>query len=174
MKPDPESQQYSPNVSLNPMVVKKDNHTLKNHAPPQKNKPTLAKALKQQTDKSYRDHWISDAAYYKAQARGFIPGYDVYDWLEAEQEYKEMQVGLFLAKCKEDGCMTVTGLRELAKEVGVSRTERIYSQIKLIHLIQAATGQRPCFRINPGEFCKDQAECQWSGECQKLIAEWSR
>jgi hypothetical protein len=29
---------------------------------------------------------IEKAAYYRAQARGFAPGYEVQDWLEAEEE----------------------------------------------------------------------------------------
>ncbi|WP_347987388.1 DUF2934 domain-containing protein [Methylomonas sp. AM2-LC] len=29
---------------------------------------------------------IAECAYYKAQLRGFIPGYELTDWLEAEQE----------------------------------------------------------------------------------------
>ncbi len=29
---------------------------------------------------------IAEAAYFKAQARGFEPGHDVDDWLEAEKE----------------------------------------------------------------------------------------
>ncbi len=34
------------------------------------------------------EHWkmVAVAAYYKAQARGFAPGYDQADWLEAERE----------------------------------------------------------------------------------------
>lgn len=29
---------------------------------------------------------IAEAAYYRAEKRGFEPGYDMTDWLEAEQE----------------------------------------------------------------------------------------
>ena len=32
--------------------------------------------------------WISDTAYFKAQARGFSPEHEVSDWLEAEKEYE--------------------------------------------------------------------------------------
>ncbi len=31
---------------------------------------------------------IAEAAYYKAEARGFAPGYELEDWLEAEQEVR--------------------------------------------------------------------------------------
>ena len=34
-----------------------------------------------------RDAKIAEFAYYKAQNRGFIPGYELQDWLEAEQDY---------------------------------------------------------------------------------------
>ncbi len=33
---------------------------------------------------------ISQAAYYKAEQRGFIPGYEEEDWLEAENEILSM------------------------------------------------------------------------------------
>lgn len=36
-----------------------------------------------------RHQWIADAAYHKARARGFEPGYEESDWLEAEQEYEQ-------------------------------------------------------------------------------------
>jgi hypothetical protein len=36
-----------------------------------------------------RQQWIAEAAYYKARARGFEPGYEESDWLEAEQEYEQ-------------------------------------------------------------------------------------
>ncbi len=30
---------------------------------------------------------IAEIAYYKAESRGFAPGYELNDWLEAEQEF---------------------------------------------------------------------------------------
>lgn len=36
-----------------------------------------------------RHQWIAEAAYHKARARGFEPGYEESDWLEAEQEYEQ-------------------------------------------------------------------------------------
>ena len=140
----------------------------------QKLKPSLSKTLKQQIDYISQQQWISDAAYYKAEARGFIPGYEVTDWLEAEQGYTEMLVDLFLSVFREDGALTVTGLQQLAKAIGVQKPERVDSKQKLIRLIQKASHHRPCFRAKPGEFCQDQAGCQWIAECQKLVAEWCR
>lgn len=34
-----------------------------------------------------RDAKIAENAYYKAESRGFEPGYELEDWLEAEQEF---------------------------------------------------------------------------------------
>ncbi|OAI10105.1 hypothetical protein A1359_02110 [Methylomonas lenta] len=35
----------------------------------------------------YFDDGISRLAYFKAEKRGFVPGYELDDWLQAEQEY---------------------------------------------------------------------------------------
>lgn len=37
---------------------------------------------------------VSEAAYLKAEQRGFEPGYELSDWLEAEQEVKAEMFGL--------------------------------------------------------------------------------
>ncbi len=34
-----------------------------------------------------RDAKIAELAYYKAENRGFTPGYELEDWLEAEQDF---------------------------------------------------------------------------------------
>jgi hypothetical protein len=33
-----------------------------------------------------RSQWVATAAYFKAERRGFIPGYEAQDWREAELE----------------------------------------------------------------------------------------
>ena len=38
-------------------------------------------------DPEARWHRIATAAYYRAQARDFVPGYELQDWLEAEREF---------------------------------------------------------------------------------------
>jgi hypothetical protein len=38
-----------------------------------------------------RLHYLSTAAYYKAEARGFAPGQELDDWLEAETEFDAME-----------------------------------------------------------------------------------
>lgn len=38
-----------------------------------------------------RRQFIATAAYYRAEARGFMPGMEMDDWLEAEAEYDDFQ-----------------------------------------------------------------------------------
>jgi Protein of unknown function (DUF2934) len=172
VKPDSELQKYTINFGQKPLPL--DNHTLKIPSSHQKLKPSLAKTIKQQTDSVTRQKWISEAAYFKAKHRGFTPSHDVSDWLDAEHEYIETLVDLFLSVCKEDGEMTITDLCELAKAIGVTKPEQVGSKLKLIRLIQLASHHRPCFRTKYGELCKVRNNCQWKAECQKLVAEWCR
>jgi Protein of unknown function (DUF2934) len=174
MKPDYESQKLKgqftkivPVVNKNPVYSIKDN-------PHQKLKPVLSKPLTKQINSISRQQWISDAAYFKAEARGFVQGYEITDWLEAEQDYTEMLVALLLSVFREDGIMTITGLQQLAKAVGVAKPECMSSKLALIRSIQAASHRQPCFGAKPGELCKDQSACHWRSECQKLVAEWRR
>ncbi|MGB8693277.1 MAG: DUF2934 domain-containing protein [Steroidobacteraceae bacterium] len=37
-------------------------------------------------DDESRWEWIAENAYYRAERRGFLPGFEVADWLEAERE----------------------------------------------------------------------------------------
>ncbi len=146
----------------------------KNTSAPQQQNSDLFQSVKEQTDLISREQWISDAAYFLSEARGFAPGRELDDWLAAEQNYVEMLVDLFLYVCWEDGIMTVQGLQQLAKAIGVQRPECVDSKLKLIRLIQSASRHRPCFRTKPGEFCNHQSGCQWGKECQKLVAEYWR
>jgi hypothetical protein len=36
-----------------------------------------------------RHHKIEEAAYFKAEHRGFVPGHELEDWMEAQQEIDE-------------------------------------------------------------------------------------
>jgi Protein of unknown function (DUF2934) len=174
MKPDPELFKSNDYVNRNRQFVNKNNHPPTKTSLRQKLNPSSSKTLKQQIDNVTKQHWISDAAYYKSEARGFIPGHETEDWLEAEQDYVEMLVELFLSVFREDASMTIIGLRQLAKAIGIPKPEKIDSELELIRLIQAASHHRPCFRTKPGEFCHDQVGCQWNTECQTLVAEWWR
>ena len=41
-------------------------------------------------EKTHKDKWISDAAYYKSLDRDFNPGLENKDWVEAEQQFNEL------------------------------------------------------------------------------------
>ncbi len=45
-------------------------------------------------DRDSRHQKIGLAAYYKAERRGFAPGHELDDWLEAEQEIDEAAIPL--------------------------------------------------------------------------------
>jgi hypothetical protein len=40
----------------------------------------------------HRCQYVAEAAYYKAEKRGFEPGYEEQDWLEAEHEIEELLI----------------------------------------------------------------------------------
>jgi hypothetical protein len=128
-----------------------------------------------QTEKSKARHqWISVAAYYKAQDRGFAPGLELDDWLAAEKDYVEMRIAAYHAIVDEDGVMTMVGLRELAKAIGVQTPEHLVLKVDLIRAIQNASRTHPCFQLDPSDLCNENADCQWRKECRKLIAVWKR
>jgi len=137
-------------------------------------KPDYGELSHQIEESKIRHQWISVAAYYKAQARGFSPGLELNDWLAAEKEYVEMRVTLYLSIAEEDGAMTIGSLRELANSIGVQNPERLDFKVVLIRAIQAKSQAHPCFQIDPGDVCHEIAGCQWKAECRKLIAQWKR
>ena len=129
-----------------------------------------------QTEESNARHqWISVAAYYKAQARDFAAGLELNDWLAAETNYIEMLIASYLSIVEEDGAiMTISGLRQLAKEIGVQYPELLNEKSNLIRAIQDICQTRPCFQINPTDCCNEVAGCPWKMECKRLIAVWKR
>jgi hypothetical protein len=127
------------------------------------------------TNDSNCHQWISVAAYFKAEARGFEQGKELEDWLTAEIEYKEFQIQLFLLRSQEDGGMLISNLQDLADSVGVANPKQISSEVDLIREIQKVTEHRSCFRISYQQPCEDSdSECPWRTECQKLLAIWYR
>ena len=170
MKPDSETFYSQANANLNNRFVSKKKHLPHKPSVRHKHKPSLSKTLKQQIENVPKQRWISDAAYFKAEARGFAHGHELADWLEAEQEYVEMLVEWFLSVFREDAAITITGLQQLAKAIGIPKSEKVDSKLELIRLIQATSHHRPCFRTKPGEYCHEQVGCQWQTECQKLVA----
>lgn len=42
------------------------------------------------SDNSGRELWIKESAYFMAQSRGFIPGFEQEDWNTAEKKYENI------------------------------------------------------------------------------------
>ena len=67
-----------------------------------------------------RDLWISEAAYFLAEVRGFEPDKALDNWLEAEISYSEMLIAAYLIRLEEDNePINIIGLRQLAASIGV-------------------------------------------------------
>ena len=126
------------------------------------------------TNISKRHQWISEAAYFNAEARKFEPGKELDDWLEAEVEHTKFLIKSFLIQCKEDGGLSVAELQVFAGSIGIDHPEYLNTEAKLIREIQKSSlHHRPCFQSENRVTCHEQ-ECQWQEECQKLIATWLR
>lgn len=120
-----------------------------------------------------RKKWILEAAYFKSETRSFKPGNELDDWLEAEKEYAEMKVDLFLSAFKEDeNSLSITDLQRLAGFVGVHQPEGMSKETDLVRAIQNACLHLPCFQTDK-TFC-DETDCHWRGMCRKLVAVWMR
>jgi hypothetical protein len=57
---------------------------------------------------------VAEAAYYRAGQRGFVPGFELYDWLEAEREI--LGVG---SRCMD--CFTSSPIRSWLSHLRVGR-----------------------------------------------------
>jgi hypothetical protein len=123
-------------------------------------------------DCDYRQHWISVAAYYIAEKRGFLEGMELNDWLLAENDFTNMLIMRYLDQAYEDGGLHVKGLQRLAKSVGVERPETLTQIVDLIRAIQKATNDDSCFNFQPSAHCNTAECCLWKAECKKLIAKW--
>jgi hypothetical protein len=118
-----------------------------------------------------RQHWISEAAYYKALARGFEPDHELDDWLAAEQDYFSMLIDLQLNILEEDGTISTMGLRQIAESLGVENSQLLCTEFDLIRTIQDASHHKPCFRSEESPNCQDHS-CHWKIKCRKIIAIW--
>lgn len=126
------------------------------------------------TEKIIRHQWVSEAAYFNAEARGFAQGNKLDDWLSAEVEYKRMLVKHFIFISKEDGSITLIGLQSLAISIGVENAGELETEMDLIQAIQEITNEESCYRSEPITPCNQRTECLWKSECKKLIAAWCR
>ena len=127
--------------------------------------------LKNEVKAINRHRWISEAAYYRAKARGFEPGKELNDWLEAEIDYAEMLIALYSSILEEDGAMTVISLQQLAGFIGIQNPESMLSETEIVRAIQDAMEHSPCFRSEFKMIC-DEVECKWRVECRKMISAW--
>jgi hypothetical protein len=126
---------------------------------------------KQMVENTCRQQWIAEAAYYRAEARQFVGGNALEDWLAAEEAFIRVQVARYLTIAEEDGGMTLMGLRQLAESLGVENFAGLELKSELIQAIQAACHHHPCFRSAIYTQCGEK-DCQWRAECKKLIAHW--
>jgi hypothetical protein len=78
----------------------------------------------------------------------------------------------FFNFAREDGEITVTGLQQLARAMGVNNAGKLYSKNELICAIQSVSNSSPCYKAQPPGKCLTRPDCLWESECQKLIAQW--
>ena len=125
-------------------------------------------------ESAVRIKWISEAAYFLAEARGFAPGQELNDWLAAEKKHAEMTISHYLKVIEEDaGRITVANLHRLADSLGIHNVESLHSEKELVRAIQKASQHLACFRSNRLGIC-EESDCSWKNECRKLIAVWIR
>ena len=119
-----------------------------------------------------RQLWISEAAYFLAEARGFELNQALDNWLEAEITFNEMLIAAYLARLEEDNePVSIFGLQQLAALIGIENSDKLNSKAKLVQAIQNSIKHRPCFRSEDPKLC-EELECQWKSECRKLTAAW--
>jgi len=126
------------------------------------------------SDSIFRHQWISIAAYYKAERRNFTPGKELDDWFSAESEFITMLIERYQLITFEDGGVTIKGLQRLAKSLEIEGTEKIILADDLIHAIQKASNNSPCFSFESMIHCNTSENCLWKEECikSKIIARW--
>ena len=126
------------------------------------------------SNSDFRHQWVSQAAYYKAEIRNFLPSMELNDWLFAENEFAKMLITRYHVISDEDGGMTLKGLQRLAKSLEVENSESIIQIDELVQVIQKATNNAPCFNYDLNIHCSKTEHCLWREECvkNKVIARW--
>jgi len=56
-------------------------------APKKASKPPQTRTLSAAADPAERHRLVAEAAYFRAEKRGFVPGHEEMDWLEAEKDF---------------------------------------------------------------------------------------
>jgi hypothetical protein len=106
-------------------------------------------------------------------ARNFAPGSAPNDWVSTTHVHVNIQIARYVTRAEEDGGITLSGLYQLAKLVGVDQPENTTLKTDLIRAIQKTTNHEPCFRSEFNKRCTEK-DCKWRTECRKIIAEWCR
>lgn len=121
-----------------------------------------------------RIKWISESAYFIAEARGFEPRKELDDWLKAKKKHAEMTVAYYFKVIEEDKAMiTIANLHLLADALGIENAWHIQTEEELVLAIQKAGQRLTCFRSKKKDRCK-KLDCRWRNECRKIIAVWMR
>ena len=69
--------------------------------------------------------------------------------------------------------MQRNNLAEIALNENISKLAVMGTEKSRIRAIQAARGEEPCFMSEKRLVCKIE-DCEWRGECRRLIAAWKR
>ena len=74
------------------MAAKKERPAPPRKTPAKAAKPAASQAFEARAEVSAEElrKLIAEAAYYRAKERGFAPGYEVDDWVQAEAEVKRL------------------------------------------------------------------------------------
>lgn len=67
-------------------AAKKSTASVSRIAPKKASKTPQSRTQPARSDATERQRLIAEAAYFRAERRGFAPGYEEMDWLEAEKE----------------------------------------------------------------------------------------
>ncbi len=122
-----------------------------------------------------RYQWVSIAAYFRAEQRGFEPGRALDDWLQAEQEFREQLIYQFVLQSREDGEMSLQELQNLAYSLGLEDVSTATSNTEIITAIQRMSNEMPCYHPDEDTPCNNpERYCHWRAECQRLVAVWYR
>jgi len=124
------------------------------------------------SDCNFRHQWIAEAAYFIAEKRSFLPGMELDDWLFAEHRFVAMLIERYLNQAHEDGSLSVPSLQRLAKSVGVESPETLAKVDDLVHAMQVATDNAPCFNFEPSTHCQASECCLWKAKCKQMVASW--
>lgn len=110
---------------------------------------------------------------FQSSTQSFDPNDMLDNRLSIKDYHADTQISRYLKQAEEDDYLTLVGLHQLAKSIGVNNPEKITHKIELIRNIQKAINHQPCFRSEIRNICCDN-DCNWQKECKKMIAEWYR